>query len=247
MKAKTILVSQPEPTTENSPYLDIIKNHKVKIDFKPFIKVEGATTKDVRLQKIDFSNYTAVIFTSKNAVDNYFRLAEEMRFNVTNEMKYFCQSEAIAYYLQRYIVYRKRKIYLGIKDMEDMIPLFKKHPDEKYLLPSSDVLKDDATTVLEAVGVNWTRAILYRTVHSDLRFLKDLKYDILVFFTPTGIASLFENFPNFTQNGTRIAAFGQSTIQAAIERGLEIHIEAPSKENPSMTMALDNYLKKVNK
>ncbi len=243
MKARTILVSQPKPTTETSPYFEIAKNHKVKIDFNPFIKVEGVTAKEVRIQKIDFSKFTAVILTSKNAVDNYFRLAEEMRFSVPNEMKYFCVSEAIALYLQRYIVYRKRKIYAGEKEVEDLLPLFKKHPDEKFLLPTSDALKENIPTFLDSIGVDWTRVVLYKTVHTDLKHLKNIKYDILVFFSPIGIASLFENFPTFKQNGVKIAAFGQATIQAAKDRGLEINIPAPTKECPSMTMALDCYLK----
>lgn len=244
MKIKSILISQPEPVGDNSPYLDLIKKFKIKIDFRPFIFVKGADAKEVRMQKIDFSNFTAVIFTSRNAVDHFFRLAEEMRFTVPDSMKYVCQSEAIAYYLQRYIVYRKRKIYIGGKDAEDMLPIFKKNPTEKYLLPTSDILNQEIPEALKKAGIDWTRAILFRTVCSDLSDLKDISYDVLAFFSPLGITSLFENFPNFKQNKTKIAAFGQTTIQAAKDAGLIVDIQAPTKEAPSMATALENYVSK---
>ncbi len=247
MKVKSILVSQPQPTTESSPYFDLSKRNKVKIDFRSFIQVEGVDARDVRQQKIDFSKYTAVIFTSRNVIDHYFRLAEEMRFQVPDDMKYFCQSEAIAFYLQKYIVYRKRKTYIGEKEIEDLASFFKKHKDEKFLLPSSDVLKPDVPKFLDEMGLNWDRGILCRTVSSDLSDLGDVKYDILVFFTPSGIKSLFENFPGFVQDQTRIAVFGKTTVQAAKEMGLRIDIEVPTPETPSMTMALEKYMKAVNK
>ncbi|PQJ76832.1 uroporphyrinogen-III synthase [Polaribacter glomeratus] len=247
MKVKTILVSQPAPKTETSPYFDLSDKQKVKIDFRSFIHVEGITVKDVRLQKIDFKNFTAIILTSRNAVDHFFRVAEEMRFKVPDSMKYFCQSEAVAYYLQKYVVYRKRKIYVGTRTFTDLTKLIKKHKTEKFLLPSSDKLKPLIPAELDELGVNWQRADLYKTVVSDLSDLEDVFYDVLVFFSPSGIESLFHNFPNFKQNETRIAAFGNSTVKAVTEAGLTCNIEAPTPDTPSMTMALDKYIKEVNK
>ena len=247
MKVKSILVSQPQPQVENSPYFDIEKRHKIKIDFRPFIQVVGVDGKDVRQQKIDFQKVTAVIFTSRNAIDHFFRIAEELRIQIPDTMKYFCESEAIAFYLQKYIVYRKRKVYIGEKLFSDMVPLFKKHKDEKYLLPASDVLKNDVPTLLDSLKLDWQKATLFRTVSSNLSDLEDVKYDVLVFFTPSGIKSLFENFPDFVQDQTRIAVFGASTVKEAKEMGLRIDIEVPTKETPSMTMALDKYVKEVNK
>ena len=247
MKVKSILVSQPKPQAENSPYYEIEKRNKIKIDFRPFIQVVGIDAKEVRQQKIDFSKVTAVIFTSRNAIDHFFRLAEELRFTVPDSMKYFCESEAIAFYLQKYIVYRKRKIYIGEKVFADMVPLFKKHKEENFLLPASDVLKPDVPALLDSLNLNWQKATLFRTVSSDLSDLSDVKYDILVFFTPSGIKSLFENFPDFIQENTRIAVFGKSTADQAKEMGLRVDIEVPTKETPSMTMALDKYVKEANK
>jgi len=247
MKVKSILVSQPKPQAENSPYYEIDKRSKIKIDFRPFIQVVGIDAKEVRLQKIDFTKATAVIFTSRNAIDHFFRLAEELRFTVPDTMKYFCESEAIAFYLQKYIVYRKRKIYIGEKVFADLVPLLKKHKDESFLLPASDVLKPDVPKLLDSLNLNWQKATLFRTVSSDLTDLSDVKYDILVFFTPSGIKSLFENFPDFVQDNTRIAVFGKSTVDQAKEMGLRVDIEVPTKETPSMTMALDKYVKEANK
>jgi uroporphyrinogen-III synthase len=247
MKVKTILVSQPAPKTENSPYTDLIDKQKVKIDFVPFIHVESVSAKEVRTQKIDLRNFTAIILTSRNAVDHFFRVAEEMRFTVPDSMKYFCQSEAVAYYLQKYVVYRKRKIYVGQRTFPDLSKIIKKYKDEKFLLPSSDKLKDIVPETLNELGVNWTRAVLFKTVVSDLSDLENVFYDILVFFSPSGIDSLFQNFPNFKQNDTRIAVFGNSTVKAATEAGLKCTIEAPTPETPSMTMALEKYILKVNK
>ncbi|GGE92112.1 uroporphyrinogen-III synthase [Chishuiella changwenlii] len=247
MKVKSILVSQPKPQAENSPYYEIEKKNKIKIDFRPFIQVVGIDAKEVRQQKLDFNKATAVIFTSRNAIDHFFRLAEEMRFTVPDSMKYFCESEAIAFYLQKYIVYRKRKIYIGEKVFSDLLPLFKKHKDEKFILPASDVLKPDVPNLLDSLKLDWQKATLFRTVSSDLSDLSDVKYDILVFFTPSGIKSLFENFPSFVQNETRIAVFGKSTAAQAKEMGLRVDIEVPSPQTPSMTMALEKYIKEANK
>lgn len=247
MKVKTILVSQPEPKVENSPYFDIQQKYKVKIDFRPFIHVEGVNAKEIRAQKIDLNNFTSIILTSKNSVDHFFRVAEEMRFKVPETLKYFCQSEAIAYYLQKYVVYRKRKIYVGQKDFKDLSPLIKKVKDDKFLLPASDKLNDDITTTLNDLGVEWKQGIFFRTAMSDLSDLRDVKYDVLAFFSPTGINSLFKNFPDFQQNETRIAVFGSTTQKEALDNNLRVDIMAPNPEAPSMTMAIEKYLAKVNK
>ena len=247
MKVKTILVSQPEPKVENSPYFELEERQRVKIDFIPFIHVEGVSSKDVRQQKIDLTKYTAIILTSRNSVDHFFRIAEELRYKVPDSLKYFCLSEAVAYYLQKYVVYRKRKIYVGKRTFAELSPLIKKYKTEKFLLPASDMLKPDIPKTLNKLGVEWKQGVFYRTVVSDLSHLRDVFYDILVFFSPSGIKSLFENFPDFEQKDTRIAVFGSTTAKAAKEHGLRVDIMAPTAENPSMTMALENYIKKVNK
>ena len=247
MKVKTILVSQPEPKVENSPYFEIQNKLKVKIDFRPFIHVEGVSAKDVRAQKIDLNNYTAIILTSKNSVDHFFRVAEEMRYKVPETLKYFCQSEAIAFYLQKYVVYRKRKIYVGQKEFAELSPLIKKYKDEKCLLPASDQLNEDVPQVLNSLKVDWTPGTFYRTVMSDLSDLKDVYYDVLAFFSPTGIKSLFKNFPDFQQNNTRIAVFGPTTQKEALDHGLRVDIMAPAPGTPSMTMALEKYIAEANK
>ncbi|MBQ0734632.1 uroporphyrinogen-III synthase [Aquimarina celericrescens] len=247
MKVKTILVSQPEPKVENSPYFDLEEKEKVKIDFIPFIHVEGVDAKEVRLQKVDLSQYTAIVLTSRNSVDHFFRIAEEMRYKVPDTLKYFCQSEAVAYYLQKYVVYRKRKIYVGKRTFQELAPLIKKYKSEKFLLPSSDKLKPEIPNALNELKVEWKQGVFYRTVVSDLSDLRDVFYDILVFFSPSGIQSLFENFPDFKQNDTRIAVFGNSTVKAAEEHNLVVNIQAPTPETPSMTMALQKYIKEVNK
>jgi uroporphyrinogen-III synthase len=247
MKVKTILVSQPEPKVDNSPYFDLQQKHKVKIDFRPFIHVEGVNAKEIRLQKIDLNNFSAIILTSKNSVDHFFRVADEMRYKIPEGLKYFCQSEAIAFYLQKYVVYRKRKIYVGQKDFIDLTPLLKKYKEEKFLLPASDQLNAEAKIILDNLKVNWTQAVFYKTVMSDLTDLSDVYFDILAFFSPTGIKSLFKNFPDFKQNNTRIAVFGSSTQKEALEHGLRVDIMAPTPEAPSMTMAIDKYIAKANK
>lgn len=247
MKVKTILVSQPEPIIENSPYFELVDKQKVKIDFRPFIHVEGVSGKDVRAQKVDLNNYTAIILTSRNSVDHFFRIAEEMRFKVPDTLKYFCLSEAVAYYLQKYVVYRKRKIYVGKRTFSELLPMIKKYKNESFLLPCSDVLKPEVPELLDSLKVKWKQATFYKTVVSDLSDLKDVYYDILVFFSPSGIKSLMENFPDFKQNDTRIAVFGNTTVQATKENGLRVDIQAPTPETPSMTMALEKYITEVNK
>jgi len=247
MKVKTILVSQPEPKIENSPYFDLQEKQKVKIDFRPFIHVEGVPAKEIRLQKVDLTNYTAIILTSRNAVDHFFRVAEEMRFKVPDTMKYFCQSEAVAYYLQKYVVYRKRKIYVGKRTFSELSPIIKKYKDETFLLPTTDKLKPEVPEILDGLAVNWKEAVFYKTVISDLSDLANVYYDILVFFSPSGIDSLFKNFPDFKQNDTKIAVFGNTTIKAVESHGLRVDISAPTPETPSMTMALEKYITEINK
>jgi uroporphyrinogen-III synthase len=247
MKVKSILVSQPAPTIENSPYITLKKKRKVKIDFVPFIHVEGMTAREVRFQKIDLSKFTAIILTSRNAIDHFFRVAEEMRFPIPNALKYFCLSEAVAFYLQKYVVYRKRKIYVGGRTFEDLSIQIEKYKEESYLIPSADVLSPAIPKKLDELGVRWIQGTFYKTKISDLSSLKNVYYDILVFFSPSGIESLFSNFPDFKQNDTRIAVFGKTTVKAAEKAGLRIDILAPSPKVPSMSKALDMYIEKANK
>lgn len=247
MKIKSILVSQPAPNIESSPYAEMAKKEKVRFDFRSFIHVAGVDAREFRQQKIDISQYTGVIFTSRGAIDHYFRLAEELRFQVPNEMRYVCQSEAVANYLQKHIVYRKRKISFGEKTVSDMLPLFKKYPDEKYLLPCSDVMGEDIPNVLNKAGIDWTKAVMYKTVSSDISDLKLKDYDMMVFFSPQGIKSLFRNFEDFKQDRMKIGVFGVGTQQAAEEAGLRVDVMAPTKETPSMTMAIEKYIQKTNK
>ena len=247
MKVKTILVSQPEPTSGVSPYHELARKQKVQVDFRPFIHVEGLTAANVRKQKVSFADHTAVILTSRNAADHYFRICKEMRFEVPTSMKYFCMSEAIAFYLQKYITYRKRKIYYGKQLFVDLVEIIKKHKTENFLLPSADLLKPLIPKSLDDNDIKYSRVILYKTVCSDLSDLENVFYDVLVFFSPSGIKSLFQNFPNFEQNNTRIAAFGKTTLKAVADAGLKVDIEAPTAKAPSMTMAIEQYIKKVNK
>ena len=247
LKVKSILVSQPEPKVENSPYYDLQNKYKIRVDFRSFIHVEGLSAKEIRAQKIDLNKFTAIILTSRNAVDHFFRVAEEMRYKIPEDLKYFCQSETVAYYLQRYVVYRKRKIYVGQKDFIDLAPLIKKYKDEKFLLPNTDQLNSDIPQTLNSLKVDWTKAVFFKTVMSDLSDLKDVYYDVLAFFSPTGIKSLFKNFPKFKQNNTRIAVFGVSTQKEAIDSGLRVDIMAPTADTPSMTGALEKYVAEVNK
>ncbi len=212
------------------------------MDFRSFIQVAGVDAREFRQQKIDISQYTGIIFTSRGAIDHYFRLAEELRFQVPDSMRYICQSEAVANYLQKHIVYRKRKISFGEKTVADMLPLFKKFPDEKYLLPCSDVMGDDIPKVLDSSGIDWTKAVMYKIVSSDLSDVKLKDYDMLVFFSPQGIKSLFKNFEDFKQGDKKIGVFGEGTRLAAEEAGLRVDVMAPTKETPSMAMAIEKYI-----
>lgn len=245
-KVKSILVTQEAPADANSPYLKLAEKFNLKIDFRPFIQVEPVPVKEFRKQKIDILQHTAIIFTSRNAVDHFFTICSELKIEMPADMKYFCVSEQTSNYLQKYIVIRKRKIFTGLKTAADLLELVKKHKNEKYLFPCSDIRKNDIPDFFKDNGYNFTEAIIYNTVASDLSDLKEVFYDIVAFFSPSGITSLFQNFPDFKQNNTRIAAFGPTTAQAARDAGLILDIEAPLPNAPSMTGALELYIKKAN-
>ncbi len=247
MAIRTILVSQPKPEGTKSPYYDLAEKYGLKIDFRSFIHVEGVSAQEFRSQKVDLSKHTAVILTSKTAVDHFFRIAEEMRFEVPDTMKYFCISEAVAYYLQKYVPYRKRKIFFGKQTILDLVDTLKKHKKEKFLLPCADRLRDRIPQTLEENDLEFTKAVFYRTVASDLSDLEDVYYDMLVFYSPGGIESLLKNFPNFKQNNTVIAAFGSTTANAIIKNKLRLDLHAPQPNAPSMTGAIENYVKEHNK
>jgi Uroporphyrinogen-III synthase len=247
-KIKKILVSQPAPATEKSPYFDIADRYKVDIVFRPFIKVEPINAKDFRTQRINILDHTAIIFTARTAIDHFFRLCEELRVQVPESMKYFCKTEAIAVYLQKYIVYRKRKIFFAASGKsEELIVLISKHNKENYLVPVSDVHKDELFNLLDEKKINYTKAVMYRTVSNDFTPEESFDYDLLLFFSPAGIDSLMKNFPEFDQGETVIGTFGSTTAKAVHEAGLRLDIEAPAPEAPSMTAALENYLKNASK
>jgi len=241
---KSILVSQPEPKNNKNPFSDLADKFKLKVDFRSFIHVEGVVPQDFRKDRINLSDFTAVIFTSRMAVDHFFRIAGETRFAVPDAMKYFCISEAVAFYLQNYVVYRKRKIFYGKQSFKDLMDIIIKHKDEKYLVPCSDIQRKNIPELLSQQSIHYKNAILYKTVCSDLSDLKEVKYDMLVFYSPSGIQSLVKNFPDFEQNGTKIAAYGPTTAKAAEELGLRIDIKAPSPGIPSMTMAIEQFINK---
>ena len=244
MNIKKILVSQPKPSSEKSPYYDIAAKYGVEIVFRPFIKVEGLSAKEFRQQKVSIADYTAIIFTARTAIDHFFRLCEETRVNIPDTMKYFCTTEAIALYLQKYIVYRKRKIFFGKSGkLDDLIPALTKHIKEKFLLPVADVHKD-TLSVLNDNNIPYTTAVMYRTVSNDFEEGEAFDYDMLMFFSPSGIDSLKKNFPDFEQGDIKIGTFGLTTAKAVTDAGLRLDLEAPTAECPSMTGALDAYLKK---
>lgn len=243
---KSILVSQPKPPDDKSPYYKLAEKFNIKIDFRPFIQVDPVDIKEFRKQKIDILKHTAIIFTSRNAVDHFFNICAALKIEMPADMKYFCISEQTANYLQKYIVIRKRKIFTGLRTATDLLEILKKHKNEKYLFPCSDIRKNDIPDFLEKNGYNYSEAIIYRTVASDLSDLDDVYYDVIAFFSPSGINSLFVNFPDFKQSKTRIAAFGPTTAKAVQEAGLSVDIEAPLPNAPSMTGALEVYIKKTN-
>lgn len=247
-KIRTILVSQPKPEPgERSPLLDLGNRYGLKVDFRPFIEVKGVSAKDFRKSRISISDHQAIIFNSKNAIDHYFRLCEELRIEIDPENRYFCISDTIGHYLQRYTQLRKRKIVFGKGKLEDLLPQMIKHGDFSYLMPCSDALSDSFLTKSEELGLKITKAVMFQTVSSDLSDLADIKYDVLCFFSPMGIKSLFENFPNFIQNETRIAALGTQTHEAVLQKGLRLDVAAPTPEYPSLVMALEACIKKAPK
>jgi len=247
VKVKKVLVSQPKPASDKSPYYEIAEKYGVQIEFRPFIKVEGLTAKEFRQSKISISDFTAIIFTARTAIDHFFRLCEEMRVNIPDTMKYFCTTESIALYLQKYIVYRKRKTFHGSTGkLDGLLPALVKHNKEKYLYVVSDVHKDD-TSILDNNKINYTKAVMYRTVSNDFGPDEPFDYDMLLFFSPSGIASLLKNFPEFKQNDIKIGCFGSTTAQAVKDAGLRLDMEAPSVKAPSMTAALDLFLEQESK
>jgi uroporphyrinogen-III synthase len=235
-------VSQPQPEGDKSPYFELAAKYKIKIDFRPFIKVEGVSVKEFRSQKINLNEFTAIIITSKVAVDHFFRIAEESRFEVPESMKYFCISEAVALYLQKYVAFRKRKIFFGKQTIEDLVDVMAKHKTEKFLLPCTDILRDNIPQTLEQHKMQFFKTILYRTVAADLSDLENVYYDLLVFFSPGGIESLFVNFPDFKQNNTAIAAFGPTTAMAVNKHNLRLDVQAPHPKAPSMVGAIELFI-----
>lgn len=243
---KKILISQPQPSSDKSPYYDIAKEFGVQLDFRPFFKVEGISAKEFRQQKINLLDYTAVVFTSRHAINNYFNLAKEMRITIPEDMKYFCSIETIALYIQKFVQYRKRKVFFGkTGKIDDLLPTMVKHKTEKYLVPLSSVHNDDVKNLLDSKHLKHRECVMYRTVSNDFtdEEKENFDYDMLVFFSPTGVRALLKNFPDFKQGDTKIAAFGPATAREIEAQGLRLDLQAPSKEFPSMTMALKNYLK----
>ena len=244
MKIKKILVSQPKPTTEKSPYFDISEKYNVKIEFRPFIKVEPILAKEFRTQRVQIPEHTAIIFNARHGIDHFFRLCEEMRISIPETMKYFCVSESVALYLQRYIHYRKRKVFYGATGkLVELVTIMNKHPEEKYLFITSDVQNEDTISTLEKSKIEYDKAIMYKTVSNDFGPDEEFNYDMLLFFSPIGIGSLLKNFPDFVQGDIQIGCFGATTVQAVKDAGLRLDIEAPLPGLPSMTMALENFLK----
>jgi len=242
---KKILVSQPKPSSEKSPYYDIASKFDVELVFRPFIKVEGMSAKEFRTQKVSILDYTAIVFTSRHAIDHFFTLAKELRVNIPEDMKYFCVTETIALYIQKYVQYRKRKVFFGTTGrVDDLLPTMVKHKTEKYLVPMSDVHNDSLTLLLDSKKLNHKEVVMYKTVSNDFtpEEVKNFDYDMLIFFSPSGIEALTKNFPDFKQGDIAIATFGPATAKAAKEAGLRLDIEAPNEKYPSMTGALQHYL-----
>ena len=247
MKIRKILVSQPEPINPKSPYFDLAKKYNLKVDFKPFIQVEGVSSKDFRHQKINILDFTAVIFTSKTGIDHFFRITNELRIVVPDTMKYFCITENVAFYLQKYIVYRKRKIFHGKAKFQDLVDIIIKHKDDNFFVPLSEPHNAEIPDILDSNNIKYSVGILYKTISCDFSNCGDFDYDVLVFYSPSGIKSLKENFPEFVQGEIKIAAFGPTTACAVQQEGLRLDINAPNPQAPSMTMALDLFLKEHNK
>ena len=247
MKIRKILVSQPEPNNPKSPYFELARKYNLKIDFKPFNQVEGVTSKDFRQQKISILDFSAVIFTSKTGIDHFFRICNELRIIVPDTMKYFCITENVAFYLQKYIVYRKRKIFHGRAKFQDLIDIIAKHREDNFFVPLSEPHNAEVPELLDNNSIRYTIGTMYKTISSDFSDVKEFDYDILVFYSPSGIKSLKENFPGFIQGEIKIADFGPTTAFAVENEGLRLDINAPNPKAPSMTMAIDDYLKEHRK
>jgi uroporphyrinogen-III synthase len=245
-KIKNILVTQAAPTDAKSPYFDIEKKYNIKVDFRSFIEVKGVAYKEFRKQKINILEHTAIIFTSRNAIDHFFRICKEAKIETPSDMKYFCITEQTANYLQKYIVIRKRKVFTGTKTALDLLEVIKKHKTENFLFPCSNTRQKDLPDYMGRNDFKITEAVMYETVSSDLSDLENVFYDVLAFYSPSGITSLLENFPEFKQNNTRIAAFGPTTAQAVKDANLILDIQAPMPNAPSMTGALEQYIKQAN-
>lgn len=242
---KKILVSQPRPSSDKSPYYDMEKDYGVELVFRPFIKVEGISSKEFRQQKISILNYTAVVFTSRHAIDNYFKLANEMHVMIPEEMKYFCITETVALYIQKYVQYRKRKIFFGkTGKINDLLPTMVKHKQEKYLVPLSDVHDDTVKKLLDTKKLNHTECVMYRTVSNDFTAdeVKNFDYDMCIFFSPSGISAFNSTFGDTKNDKVVVGTFGPATAKAAHDAGLKVTVEAPTKEHPSMTSALKAFL-----
>lgn len=245
MEVKKILISQPKPASEKSPYYDIAEKYGIEIVFRPFIKVESLSPKEFRQQKVSILDHTAVVFTSRHAIDHFFQLCAELRVTIPETMKYFCITESIAFYIQKYVQYRKRKVFFGnTGKLSDLATPIAKHKNEKYFVPLSDVHTDEIKNMLDGLKVQHSEAVMYRTVSNDFTEEEKLDYDMLVFFSPSGIASLLKNFPDFEQKDIVIASFGPTTAKAVRDANLRLDIEAPTVEAPSMAAAIELYLKK---
>ncbi|HZK08039.1 MAG TPA: uroporphyrinogen-III synthase [Bacteroidales bacterium] len=245
---KNILVSQPKPTDPTrNPYNELAEKYELNIDFHKFIKVEGIPGREFRKDKVNILDHSAVIFTSRNSVDHFFRICEEMRVEVPDEMKYFSMSESTSFYLQKYVQFRKRKVFHGHQNFNDLMEIIKKHKEEKFLLPCSDIHKLSLTKALDDNKIKYSKAIIYRTLASDLSKLDIKSYDMIIFFSPSGVKALQKNFPNYEQGDTKIGVFGPATAKAVKEAGLSLNLNAPTKSAPSMTMALGQYIEKLYK
>lgn len=247
---KKILISQPKPTSEKSPYYDIANQFGVELDFRPFFKIEGISSREFREQKISLLAHTAVVFTSRHAIDNYFKLAKELRVTIPEDMKYFCLIETVALYIQKYVQYRKRKIFFGnTGKIDGLLPLMLKHKTENFLIPLSNVHNDDIKDILDAKNIKNTVCTMYRTVSNDFteEEKQNFDYDMMIFFSPTGVKALKKNFPEFVQGDIKIAAFGPATAKEVEAQGLRLDLMAPNKDYPSMTGALKAFLEKNKK
>ena len=248
-KFKQILVAQPAPEGAKSPYFDLEARYKLKFTFFPFVSVEGVPGKEFRKQRLTLNDFSAIVFTSRNSIDHFFRICDELRVKMSQETKFFCTSEAIALYLQKYTQYRKRKVFFGdMKNQKELRMLLMKHKEAtRFLYICAQPKKDLIPAFMQANGFNYSEAVMYRTVPVDLKKIDPHKYDLLIFFSPSGIKSLYDNYPKFKQENLKIAAYGKTTANAILDKGLKLHIMAPLNHSPTIVVALENYLKEVGK